>query len=170
MEKFINDKLRMLFICKDDETMKELAHKTMIELTDLMPSDEVPEIYEMTYKTLMSDRGYLSYVINSERLDKIARITIVTWFGIYKFYSVENGYSALLGSRENVTVLDDEIEFDRDKFKDCIEPIASEYGDMILLSKFSQCKSKTKYSRQLHRHARQIHADLVYDRFMGKGE
>lgn len=165
MERFINDKLRMLFICKDDKTMKELAHKTMTELSNLVPGDEVPEIIETTYGELMSNRGYLPHIINEERLDKVAKITIVTWFGIYKFYSAENGYSALLGSRENVTVLDDELEFDRDTFKDCIEPIASEQGDMILLSKFNQCESKTKYTRQLHRHVKQIHADLIYNHF-----
>lgn len=52
MERFINDKLRMLFICKDDKTMKELAQ------SNLMPGDEVPEIIETTYKELMCDKGY----------------------------------------------------------------------------------------------------------------
>lgn len=108
-------------------------------------------------------------LINEERLDKVARITIVTWFGIYKIYSAENRYSALCGTRENVLVLDDDLEFDKDTFLDCIEPIASEYGDMILLSKFKQNENMTKYTRQLHRHVKEIHADLVYDTVV-KGE
>ena len=55
MERFINDKLRMLFICKDDKTMKELAQ------SNLMPGDEVPEIIETTYKELMCDKGYFPW-------------------------------------------------------------------------------------------------------------
>lgn len=169
MERFINDKLRMLFICKNDKTMKELAHKTMTELSNLMPSDEVPEIIETTYKELMCDKGYFPELINKERLDGVARITIVTWFGNYKFYSAENRYTALCGTRENVLVLDDDLEFNKDTFLDCIEPIASEHGDMILLSKFNQCESKTKYSRQLHHYVKEIHANLVYNTVV-KGE
>lgn len=165
MEKFINDKLRMLFICKDDKAMEELATSTMVELTSLTPESEDMSLIVETYGELMLNRGYLSHIINEERLDEIARITIVTWFGIYKFYSAENGYSALLGSRENVVVLDDKLELDKGIFADCIEPIASLYGDMILLSKFNQCESKTKYTQQLHHSARQIHADLIYNHF-----
>lgn len=170
MQNYINDKLRMLFICKDDLTMKMMAHKTMIELTDLMPGDEVPTILTTTYKELMSNAGRLSQVTNTERLDEVAEITIVTWFGIYRFYSYENGLSALLGRRVNVLVLDDELELQEEEIKDIIEPITSEYGDMILLSKFTQSESKTKYTQQLHRYYKQIHLDLVCDKFVGKGE
>lgn len=165
MDKFINDKLRMLFICKDDKAMEELATSTMVELTSLTPESEDMSLIVETYGELMSNHGYLPHIINEERLDKVAKITIVTWFGIYKFYSAENGYSALLGSRENVLVLDDELEIPRLTYSDSIEPIASEYGDMILLSKFKECKSKTKYTRQLHRHVKELHGDLVFNNF-----
>lgn len=165
MDKFINDKLRMLFICKDDKAMEELATSTMVELTSLTPESEDMSLIVETYGELMSNRGYLPHIINEGRLDKVAKITIVTWFGIYKFYSAENGYSALLGSRENVLVLDDELEIPRLTYFDSIEPIASEYGDMILLSKFKECKSKTKYTRQLHRHVKELHGDLVFNNF-----
>lgn len=163
MENFINGKLGMLFICKDDKAMYKRACQVEHELMHLCPSGEQLDMFMTTYEEMTDGKGYLKGIINTERLDEVAKITIVTWFGVYTFYSMENGYTGLRGVREDVVVLDDEIEFDKEKFKDCIEPIASFYGDMILSSKFTQCPSRTKYTRQLHHGAKQTHADLIYN-------
>lgn len=160
MKYFINDKLRMLFICKDVQTVREMAMQCVIDIDEF---DSNLFISHHTCKQLMTLSGRRTKDIKN---DNHGMTTIKSPLGIYQFYNAKIGYTPLLGKRVDVVVIDDNLEIEKNHFRDMVEPIASEHGGMILMSLFESNGNKTKYTRKIHRHVVELHSKMVYDKII----
>lgn len=160
----INYETTILFITKDNATMKSVCNKVKDDLENLTGEVKCREV-------LLKDDNLLRYENFRKPIEidisgienEIASLHLSTWFNKCDFYSYEFRGKSLKGIRAEVVVIDDNIRVDKDWLNDCIDPLGSEQGSFILLSEFFRSKNPTKYTKQMKWYLLKPHDKAVVD-------
>lgn len=160
----INYETTILFITKDNSTMKSVYNKIKEDLENLTSEVKCRGVL-LKDDDLLRYKNFRKHIeIDTSGIEsEIASLHLSTWFNRCDFYSYEYGGRSLKGRRAEVVVIDDNIRVDKDWLNDCIDPLISNGGSIILLSEFMRSKNPTKYTKQMKGYLLKPHDIAVVD-------